>query len=204
MSDKKSVILDTAEHLFAMHGYDGTTTRMIADTAGVNIALLSYYFGSKEKLLAAVMDRFIENIQGLLGEEGKDELNPRKLLEQWMSSYVDYVFIHYKPMIIAYREFGLFNERPEIVDKTYSVVYNITEHVMQVFKLGEEKGIFKDFDKELAMITISGTIDSLIFKRRMVTELNNLDVSEDELYPPEFKARVKAYLHNMIEHFFCA
>lgn len=55
-------ILDAAEALFAEHGYDGVTTRAITARAGVQLNLLSYHFGSKEKLFKAVIDRRLDLI----------------------------------------------------------------------------------------------------------------------------------------------
>jgi TetR/AcrR family transcriptional regulator len=53
-------ILDAAENLFAEYGYNATSVRKLADTVGVNPALVHYYFGTKAGLLAAVMDRALE------------------------------------------------------------------------------------------------------------------------------------------------
>jgi len=53
-------ILDAAEGLFAEQGYDGTSVRAITDQAGVRLNLLSYHFGNKEALFAAVIDRRLE------------------------------------------------------------------------------------------------------------------------------------------------
>lgn len=50
----KAKILKAAEDLFAKQGYDGTTTRDIADATGINIAQLHYHWGSKEELWNAV------------------------------------------------------------------------------------------------------------------------------------------------------
>lgn len=46
-------ILDQAQALFAEHGYAGTSTRAIAQGAGVNLAQLHYYFGAKRDLFKA-------------------------------------------------------------------------------------------------------------------------------------------------------
>ena len=43
-------ILDNALNLFAKKGFDGASTREIADAAGVTHALIKYHFGSKEEL----------------------------------------------------------------------------------------------------------------------------------------------------------
>ncbi|WP_035055192.1 TetR/AcrR family transcriptional regulator [Andreprevotia chitinilytica] len=53
-------ILDAAELLFIEHGFDGTSMRMITQSAGVNIAAVNYYFGSKDGLYRSVFERRTE------------------------------------------------------------------------------------------------------------------------------------------------
>lgn len=55
--DLRLQILDIAEELFSTHGYSATSVRQIAEQAGVNPALVHYYFGNKKALLQNVMDR---------------------------------------------------------------------------------------------------------------------------------------------------
>jgi AcrR family transcriptional regulator len=55
-TDKQIQIIDIAERLFAERGFDGTSVRDIADEAGINVAMISYYFGSKEKLMEACLN----------------------------------------------------------------------------------------------------------------------------------------------------
>lgn len=61
-------ILDTAEALFAEHGFAGTTLRDVADAAGLRIPSLYNHFAGKEALYAAVLDRGIRPVLDLLGE----------------------------------------------------------------------------------------------------------------------------------------
>lgn len=56
-NDRAQQVLDAAEELFALHGYDGVTVRQIAKLAGVDVALPNYYFGSKRELLDVVFER---------------------------------------------------------------------------------------------------------------------------------------------------
>ncbi|MFE7978149.1 TetR/AcrR family transcriptional regulator [Streptomyces shenzhenensis] len=58
----RTQILDAAEHLFAEHGYRGTSVRAITKLAGANLAAVGYHFGSKAELMAAVARRVIEPI----------------------------------------------------------------------------------------------------------------------------------------------
>jgi len=56
-SEKQSAIIHSAEKLFSQTGFDGTSVRDIAQEAGVNVAMISYYFGSKDKLMEAVFEQ---------------------------------------------------------------------------------------------------------------------------------------------------
>jgi AcrR family transcriptional regulator len=64
-------ILDAAEQLFSEQGISGTSLRALTRAAGVNLAAVHYYFGSKEALLNAVIARRAEpvNAQRLLALE---------------------------------------------------------------------------------------------------------------------------------------
>jgi len=55
--DTKQRILDSAERLFADHGFEGTSLRTIIADAKVNLAAIHYHFRSKEALLDAVILR---------------------------------------------------------------------------------------------------------------------------------------------------
>lgn len=55
-------ILGTAVRLFAEHGYADTTSKMICREAGVNIAAVNYYFGSRDELYRAVLEDVHEHI----------------------------------------------------------------------------------------------------------------------------------------------
>jgi AcrR family transcriptional regulator len=52
-SRSREAILDAARRLFAQRGYDGASMRAIAAEAGVDVALVAHFFGSKAQLLTA-------------------------------------------------------------------------------------------------------------------------------------------------------
>ncbi|MFT7176774.1 MAG: AcrR family transcriptional regulator, partial [Halioglobus sp.] len=52
--EKRERILDVAEELFALHGYDGVTMRQVSSGAKVDVALANYHFGKKLDLFHAV------------------------------------------------------------------------------------------------------------------------------------------------------
>jgi len=61
-TDTKVKILDTAEKLFGMNGFDSVSLRDITTGAGVNLAAVNYHFQSKDALIDAVIGRRIEPI----------------------------------------------------------------------------------------------------------------------------------------------
>lgn len=50
-------LVDAAERLFGEHGYEGTSLRAVTELAGANVAAVNYHYGSKERLLRAVVAR---------------------------------------------------------------------------------------------------------------------------------------------------
>lgn len=57
----RQLLLEAARHRFASFGYAATTVRDVADDAGVNVALISRYFTSKEGLFEACLSRAVDN-----------------------------------------------------------------------------------------------------------------------------------------------
>jgi AcrR family transcriptional regulator len=55
--DRKTEILDAAERVFAAHGFAGASLRAIVAAAGVNLPTVYYYYGSKQGLMRAVLER---------------------------------------------------------------------------------------------------------------------------------------------------
>lgn len=69
----RNLILDTAEQLFAEHGFSRTSMRMITKEAGVNLASVNYHFGSKDDLINEVFVRFLDPLTEAL-MQSLDEL----------------------------------------------------------------------------------------------------------------------------------
>ncbi len=59
--DTRRRILETALEIFAAEGYEGTSTRLLAERAGVNLPAIQYYFGSKEGLYRAVIEHIVQH-----------------------------------------------------------------------------------------------------------------------------------------------
>lgn len=91
-------IKEAARKIFQQKGFAGARTRDIAQEAGINLALLNYYFRSKEKLFAIIMieslQSFVQNIKGIIN-------NPETTCEQ-------------KIQILVERYITMLNQQPDL------------------------------------------------------------------------------------------
>ncbi len=90
----RAAILAAAQDAFSLRGYSDTSLRDITAVAGVNSALVSRYFGSKEKLFEAALadllksdlittvprEHFGEAMAAMLLAEPRDRLNPLQMM----------------------------------------------------------------------------------------------------------------------------
>src|SRR5689334_17452553 len=91
-SEKQVQIMEIAERLFADRGFDGTSVRDIADEASINVAMISYYFGSKEKLMEALFELRVGSIQGRVETLIKDDsLSPLEKVNMLIDEHIDKV-----------------------------------------------------------------------------------------------------------------
>ena len=73
-------IVDAAREMLVEHGHAGTSTRAVADHAGVRLSLVHYHFGGKQGLLVEVLER--ENEQ-LLARQRELYAAPGPLADKW-------------------------------------------------------------------------------------------------------------------------
>jgi len=85
--DSTTLILDAAEALFARQGFAATTIKAIGREAGLNSALLYYYFPDKERLYHAVLERRLGTANRELGQRLTAGLPPLEALEQLLQGY---------------------------------------------------------------------------------------------------------------------
>lgn len=62
LEERERGILDAATELFASHGFHATSTRKVAAAAGVSEGTVFHYFGSKNDLMLAILDRFYNGV----------------------------------------------------------------------------------------------------------------------------------------------
>jgi TetR/AcrR family transcriptional regulator len=89
--ESRAAILQAAAREFAEHGIAGARTDAIARKAGVNKALLYYYFKDKETLYGAVLDQAFSGMKMNLFRVLDEDLPPRQKIMAYAGAYFDFI-----------------------------------------------------------------------------------------------------------------
>ena len=87
-------ILDAAEQLFCVKGYDGTSIRDITAKASCNIAAVNYHFGSKDNLYYSIFQRHLSTLRdvrltSINRAMSQDNVSLERLLHAFAISFIE-------------------------------------------------------------------------------------------------------------------
>jgi TetR/AcrR family transcriptional regulator len=144
----RKTILDAAEREFADQGIDGARIDAIARRAGVNKALLYYYFQNKEGLYGAVLDRVFGGLKKAIDAALDARMRPGDKILAYAGAHFDFIAksSHLAPRLIE-RELiraGRHGSPMQHVCGTYFVP--IFGHLAQVIAEGIHEGDFRPVD----------------------------------------------------------
>lgn len=161
MQNRRRALLDKAEFLFAEHGFEGTSIRDLAKEAGMNLAMISYYFGSKEKLFEALVEDRSSSLLEKVKAPNESTSDPVQRLAALVPSLVDRWLANPRFYRILYREASL-NSRPELKRIIADTLLRQVNEFRKILQDGVEQGRFREVDIDLTMVTFYGTITQLL------------------------------------------
>jgi len=194
--DRKDSILDAAEKLFSEIGFDASSTRAIAAKAGVNMAMLSYYFGSKDGLYKAVLERRLgiyEQTFHILN----DEASSWDQLYTCVDSHAEHALSDHYFQRLIHRELSL-QQRSDVTDFITDHISRTTNEVKQIISKGIENGSFRNVDIELTVASIFGTTYYLVNSAHIASKILNKDLQNLQIMLDEIKPRVKKHLRDFL------
>jgi TetR/AcrR family transcriptional regulator len=149
-------IMAAAEALFAEHGFAGVGIRQIAAAAGVNGAMIHYYFGNKERLYEAIIENAASTVRGLIAGAIGSATTLEERLTRFVKAYAGYLFGHPHLARILSREMLAGGEHiMKIIPKYATTNYGMLREAMAEAIDGGE---LRDIDVDLAPISLIGMI----------------------------------------------
>jgi AcrR family transcriptional regulator len=191
-------IKEAARKLFTQKGFAATRTRDIAEEAGINLALLNYYFRNKEKLFNIIM---WENMQLFLGVILQNVENKNLTLEDMLSyvadAYIDmlgknpdlpfFVLSNIASGVASQKENTEFIDRIGTLRKTF----------FARFGAAAEKGEFKDIHPLHYMANMMSLIIFPFLAKRLLTDRFGLADEEFAKLMEERKKLIPEWIMRM-------
>lgn len=199
-SPKQQHILDVAERLFAAKGFKGTSVRDIAQEAGVNIAMISYYFGSKEGLLELLFSKKMTAsrlvLQDLLDNK---TLTPIEKVEELVERNVDRMMDNrdfHRIMLWVQLEEGASLVTQMLFDQKKQSRKLLEQLIVQ----GQEQGAFsRNIDIDLLITTLFGTIYQAVSSLLHHSPILRVAGQSDAEYIESMRARLKSHLNQLFK-----
>lgn len=149
---KEIEILEAAKRVFHAKGMAGARMQEIADEAGINKALLHYYYRSKQLLFEAVFKNAFHLLAPQLNKILDDDADLFEKIRKFTHSYISFVIKHpYLPNFIIHE----LNKNPEfiqnlIAEKDFPTIHKFKEQVNEFIA----KGLIKPIEAEQLFINI--------------------------------------------------
>ena len=160
-------ILQAAEELFAARGFAAAPIRDIASKAGVNGAMIHYYFGSKEALYLAILENAASKVRGLLVETAGGSGSTKERLARFVDAYATYILSQPNLARILYREMLTGAKHIKKIAERYAVTnYTILRDTISE---GVRRGELRPVDAALAPISLMGMVVIFQFLRPIIS-----------------------------------
>lgn len=164
---KRDEILAAAAGVFAQHGFRGSTTRRIADAAGVNEITIFRQFGSKEALIREAMQHMTQSA----GLEALPDIpaDPERELTAWSNAFMQHLRLRSS---IIRKSMGEIEERPEMCECASYVPRQASNDLcLYLTALKRDGWITEKFDAKSAASMLMGAIFSDAMGRDMMPDV---------------------------------
>ena len=130
----KESILNASADLFAQKGFSGVGVRDIAQKAGVNISMISYYFGGKIGILKAINEVYFTEIGRIVREVSEKTLSHKEEFKYIVQGIVEFFLKKKSFCKVAILEMPF--DYPELADYKFNLLRNNVIFVRKTLKKG--------------------------------------------------------------------
>ncbi len=194
LSEKQREILLVAEELFSQKGIDGTSIRDISKAAGINVAMVNYYFGSKSAMVTALFEiRLTRTREKLIDLTDNTRLNPFDKLMAFVEHLMAVQLSNADFHLILMNQLARKENAPEISEGIVLLKREIMQHITYFIEEGYEKGLFQAKPDAMTFVIFSmGVTTYLIHHEHMLYEYWNL--ADHQEFSSHIKQQIYPYL----------
>lgn len=172
----KQKLLDAALEAFSENGFQGTSTRNIAERAGVHHPLITYHFRNKEELWRAAADRIFTDFNAALAKAAAELAgeSPKDRMAAMIRAYVH--FAASKPALhkIMVQEASRPSQRLDwLINRHLRPLFEV---VIEEIKVLQERGVAPDGDPALLFNMIRVSSGALLALSLEIKGTSNIDL----------------------------
>ncbi len=175
-ASSRSAILNAATREFARMGLAGARIQSIAQEAGVNVALLYYYFETKENLYAAVLEEVFSNWAQRVTAALQGEGSPREKVMAYVEAYFDFIAeAPHRPRLVQQEMMQLGNSGfGNLQRMARKHVRPVHQTLLQLLRKGCKQGEFRRVAPDF-VYSISGIIVSYFTSSTFILAVSGHD-----------------------------
>ncbi len=195
----KQKLLDAALEAFSENGFQGTSTRNIAERAGVHHPLITYHFKNKEELWRAAADRIFRDFNGKLAKAAEEKAGecPKARMAEMIRTYVHYSAS--KPALhkIMVQEASYPSERLDwLINRHLRPLFEV---VVEEIKVLQERGVTPPGDPALLFNMIRVSSGALLALALEIKGTSNIDLEQPEQLDALADMIIKVFLPGEVE-----
>jgi AcrR family transcriptional regulator len=196
--DKKEHIIQSATELFAEKGFEGTSVRELAAKAEVNLAMIHYYFGSKEGLFQAMVEHKTAYMKERIAEiQAHKTLSDIEKIDAIIESYVER-FLSQPQFHKVIQQEMLVTKREEMHHKVIDTFIKNTNVFNSIIEKGMRKKVFRKVDPPMIFATIIGTINQVLMSKKLCNIFSGKEKDFNPYKDEHFKKRLVTHLKQII------
>ena len=197
--NKKQHIISHAIELFADKGFEATSIRDLAKVAEVNVAMVNYYFGSKEKLMEAIVEEKAAYMKDRIEElEANKTISEIDKINVLIEDYVNRITSNPNFHKLLYKELMGINRENLNQTLTEKLSKN-TKNFAKIIENGIKKKVFKKVDPVLTVASIIGSVTQIMMSKNMCNQLMEKPQDFEPYTDDAFKKRLTKHIQQMIQ-----
>jgi len=169
---RRDELLNVALKLFSENEYSQVTIKSIAAEAGVNSALLYYYYKDKEDLYRAALEQAVSDAMAQYGDAAARHVDPVDLINGWFEMHAA-LAPKIRRMVKILMDYATSGSRSRILDDVIRNFYDEETRILSAaIKQGQKAGTFQNVNARKAAQFASTHLDGIMARSHIAPDLD--------------------------------
>jgi len=173
----RDALIQAARLLFGQRGFDGTSVRAITSAADANLGAVTYHFGSKRGLYAAVLESGLRPLSGRVHQAARGPGSARDRMLAVVEAYFDHLKTHPDLPHLLLQEVAAGKEPPDVV---LEIVRGVKTTIAGLHIEGVEEGSVRPGHPVLTALSVIAQPIYLTLVSPILARMGGIDLTQPE------------------------